>query len=384
VIITTGRRWLGTTVIVIAALLYLLLIMVSVRSGRGVWAIWTVYLLYAVVGGLVLRHSARNPIGILVAVMGVIPLLGNLAEIAVVDGAPSGLPGDLAAWIVIWYFYSFIGAFIPLFHVFPSGRPMTGVWRWWYRVALVGSGLLLFNGMFGRPDGAVNPFEIPFEVPAISVVVFPVLLAGLMTGVISLAIRFRRSRDRERDQLKWFFSSVAVAVSVFFASAFFSEGLGWIPVGLGEAVASATFPIPALGILVAVTRHNLFDIDRIVSRTVSYAAIALVIAAVYAIPVVILPNLLGLSSDLSVALATLAAAAVFTPVRRRLQSTMARRFDRHRYDAERVVEAFSGRLQTAVDLGVVTDELRSAVGVALRPAAISVWFTGSVTVPERS
>lgn len=378
------RGLLGTAVIVIAVVVFLALLVVSTRNGGSVWAIWTVYLLYAIVGGLVLRHSSRNPIGILVAVMGVIPLLGNLAETAVDDGSPSGLPGDLAAWIVIWYFYVFIGALVPLFHVFPSGRPMTGVWRWWYRVALVGSGLLLLNGMFGRPDEGVNPFEIPFEIPLIGFAVVPTLLAGLVTGMISLAIRFRRSRDRERDQLKWFFSSVAVAVVVFFASSFLSEGLGLIPVGLGEAMASAAFPIPALGILVAVTRYNLFDIDRLVSRTVSYVAIALVIAAVYAVPVVVLPNLLGLSSDLSVALATLSAVAVFSPLRRRVRVWVDRRFDRERYDADRVVAAFAGRLQTAVDLGVVTDELRNAVSVTLRPATASVWFTESVTVPERS
>lgn len=367
-----------------AVLLYLALIILGSRRGGSVWAIWTVYLLYSSVGGLVLRNSVRNPIGILVAVMGVIPLLGNLAEVVVSRVPPSGLAGDLAEWIVIWYFYSFIGAFTPLFHVFPTGRPMAGVWRWWWRIALVASVLLLVDGMFGHPDEGANPFELPLEVPGLGFLLMGGLLLGLMTGLISLATRFRRSVHRERAQLKWFFLSVVVAVMVFFGSAILSEGLGWIPVGLGEALGGVAFPIPALGILIAVTRHNLFDIDRIVSRTATFGAVAVVIAAVYAIPVVILPEVLGLSSDLSVALATLVAAAVFTPVRRRLQSVAERRFDRQRYDSERVVAAFSGRLQTAVDRERVIHQLGWAVGSALKPASVSVWFSDSVTVPERS
>jgi hypothetical protein len=102
-------------------------------------------------------------------------------------------------------------------------------------------------------------------------------------------------------------------------------------------------------------------------------------------PVAVLPGVLGLSSDLAVALATLAAAAVFTPLRRRVRRLVDRRFDRERYDAEQVAVAFSGRLQTAVDLGRVTDELGMAVSATLRPSTVSLWFDRSdlVTVPER-
>ncbi len=395
-------RLVGTTVIVVVAtLLYLLLIGLSIgQSGQafvaiagdeatprvGLWAIWTVYLLYALVGGLVLRHSARNSIGIFVAVMGMIPLLGNLAGLVVANGAPHGLLGDLVAWIILWYFDVFLGAFVALFHVFPTGRTMPGVWRWWYRIALFGAGSLVFTNMFGPPqEGDVNPFEIPIEVAGIEVFVFPALLIGFLSGVISLGVRYRQSHHRERDQLKWFFFSVIVAVVVFFGLAISGEGLGWIPIDLAEKLAIVAFPLPALGILIAVTRHGLFDIDRIVSRTVSYATIGLVVVAVYVVPVVALPEVLGLSSDLAVALATLAAAAVFSPLRRRVQSWVDRRFNRERYDAERVVAAFSGKLQTAVDLGRVTDELGMAVSAALHPTAVSVWFgePGFVTVPER-
>jgi len=361
---------IGTGVIVLAIALFVTLI-----ARNGPWTIWMVYLLYAVVGGLVLRHSARNPIGISLAVMGLVPLLGNLAELAVAEGAPAGFVGDLASWISAWYFYVFFGAFLPLFHVFPTGRPMPGVWRWWYRVALFGVGSLIFVYLFGPPDAGVNPFEIPGIAPVgatVGVLLGLSMTIGLVTGVVSLAVRFRRSRGRERDQMKWFFFSVVVAVVLFLGSGLLAEGLGWIPVGLGEVMASSAFPLPAVRIFFAVVRHGLFDIDRVVSRTISYAVVALALTVVYVLPVILIPEVFGLSSDLAVAGATLAAAAVFNPLRRRVRSVVARRFDRQRYDAERVLTAFSGRLQTAIDLRRVTDELGYAVREALHPESVSV------------
>jgi hypothetical protein len=373
---------IGTAVIVGAVTLYLALIGVGLAlddvASLAISA-WTLYLLYAVVGGVILRQSARNPIGISVAVMGVVPLLGNLGEGIVVTDALGGFPGTLASWVRVWYFFVFLGAFVPLFHVFPTGKSLPGVWRWWYRGALSGSGVLVVGSMFGPSDDAhyINPFEVPFVTaikPVLGAVMMALLVGGLVTGIVSLAVRFHRARERERQQLKWFFLSVVAAVIVFFLFPILGDGLGWIPVGFAEKLSMLGFPLPAVGILIAVTRYRLFDIDRVVSRTVSYAAVALMVAAVYAIPVVVLPDVLGLSSDLTVALATLAAAAVFAPLRRRVQTFVDRRFDRERYDAERVVAAFSGRLQTAVDLGRVTDELGGAVGAALRPVVISVWF----------
>jgi hypothetical protein len=378
-LIRARSRWIGNTVIITAALLFLAVIVSIMRWGvEGNPDFGTIPLLYAVVGGLVLRHSARNPIGILMAVMGVVTSLGAVADSIALHGAVSGFSGELAAWVRGWYFFVFLGGFIPLFHVFPTGRPLPGVWRWWYRSALLGVGMLVFSMMFGPSDVAseTNPFEVPL-LAAVAPVIGPamglLMIAGLVTAVLSLGVRFRRSRGREREQLKWFFFSVVLTVGLFLGGPLLAEGLGWIPLGLRDFLGVAAFPLPALGIFVAVTRHGLFDIDRIVSRTVSYAVIGLVVAVVYVVPVVVLPEVFRLSSDLAVDGATLAAAAVFNPLRRRVHSVVARRFDRERYDAERVVAEFSGRLQSAVDLGRVTDELGRAVGEALRPAAVALW-----------
>ena len=378
-------RQVGAVVIVWSALLYVALIVSSLWFGdTAAVSAWTVYLLYAVVGGLVLRHSARNAIGILVGVMGLVPLLGNVGEVMVAHGAAVGFVVDLAAWIVVWYFFVFLGAFLPLFHVFPSGTPLPKIWRWWYWTALLGSGLLVLTALFGPSDDGlyVNPFEIPIVTaiqPVVSVVVVVLMVIGLATGVISLGVRFRRARGREREQLKWFFFTVVVAVATFFGFMLLGGPIGWIPEGVAEAMAGVAFALPAVGILIAMTRHGLYDIDRIVSRTVTYATVAVVVGAVYAFPVVLLPNVVGFSSDLAVAGSTLAAAVVFAPLRKRVQSVVARRFDRARYDAEQVVAAFSGRLQSAVDLGRVRDELGRAVGTALSPSGVSVWFVGQVS-----
>lgn len=377
-------RWIGNTVIVTAALLFLAVMVSSIRwGGPGKPDYGTIILLiYAVVGGLVLRHSARNPIGILLAVMGVVPLLGALAETIAVHDTISGFGGELAAWVRGWFFMVFLGGFVPLFHVFPTGRPLPGIWQWWYRSTLLGVGLMVFLTMFGPSDDAraVNPFEVSFLVavaPVIDTAMVALMIAGLVTAILSLGVRFRRSRGRERAQLKWFFFSVVLAVVLLFGGRPLVDALGWIPLWLRDLLEIVTYSLPALGIFVAVTKHGLFDIDRIVSRTVSYAVVGLVLAAVYVVPVLVLPEALNLSSDLTVAMATLGALAVFNPLRRRVQSVVARRFDRERYDAERVVAAFSGRLQSAVDLGRLTDELGRTVGEALHPTAVALWVAAS-------
>lgn len=387
----------GNAVIVLALALLGMSLYVFATRGSGIglggsiedvaWtevlSILTVYGIYAVVGGLVLRHSASNPIGIFVAIMGLVPLIGNLAEVAAIDGGPGGLFGDLVAWVIAWYFYVFFGAFVPLFHVFPTGRPMPGLWRWWYRLALVGAGVLVFVGLFGSIDeGVVNPFEIGLVTavaPVLEFVVLSALAIGLLTGVASLGFRFHRARARERQQLKWFFFSVVVAVGLFVGMVVLGDALGLIPSGLAETLASLAFPLPAVGILVAVVRGGLFDIDRIVSRTATYVLVASVLIAVYTVPVVVLPGALGLSGDLTVAGATLAAAAVFNPLRRWIQRRVDRRFNRARYDGERVLATVGARMQTMANSASLRTELGTAVAETLHPNSVSVWVAGEVS-----
>jgi hypothetical protein len=375
-------RWIGNSVVAVAAGLYGLLVANALASrssaaavegfgpnGLGELVLWTMALAYAVVGGVVLRHSAHNRIGAVVGVMGLVLLLGEVSQAVVAHRPPPGFGAEVATWIGGWHFSMFLVGFLAIFHVFPTGQPMSGVWRWWYRIAVLGGGAFLVRSAFGPGfQGFVNPFDLPVASSALLNGLYSTAgFVGLVSGVVSLGVRFRRARGRERAQLKWFFFSTALGLAVWFGSLEAGEAL----------VRAAALALPAVGILIAVTRHGLFDIDRIVSRTVSYAVVGLVVVAVYGVPVVVIPEVLGLSSDLTVALATLAAAAVFSPLRRRIQSAVDRRFDRGRYDAERVVAAFSGTLQTAVDLDTVSEELGRAIGTTFHPVRVSLWFAGS-------
>jgi hypothetical protein len=223
----------------------------------------------------------------------------------------------------------------------------------------------------------VNPFQIEAldtVLPVLEGAMLVLLLTGLVTGIASLGVRFHRARGVEREQMKWMFWGTAMAAALLLGASAAIEalpaGFGW----LGAVTDAATFSLPGLAIVIAITRHRLFDIDRIVSRTVSYAAVAVVVAAAYVIPVVLLPELLGLSSDLAVAAATLAAAAVFAPVRRRIQRWVDRRFDRARYDAEREIEAFSTRLGSTAGLETLHGDVEAMLGRTLGPRSLTVWY----------
>jgi hypothetical protein len=342
-------------------------------------------LFWMVPGLVVLRRARWHPVGWMLLATGFgYALSFDMAEPEVWDLL--GVPHHWAAWVADGWGNSVSFTFTAvLLTVFPDGLPREPkARRWaWIRIAvalvgLVASGMGTTVG--GHEDATFdtqsfpNPTGLGFIPLEVAGWMFLLVLLSMVGGAIALWRRSRHVAEEQRGQYTWVLFPFAIMIATVLVAIPLSGLLGdsvWL------AVVFMYFLVP-VAFSIAIVRQRLFDIDRIVSRTVSYAAIALVIAAVYAVPVVILPNLLGLSSDLSVAVATLAAAAVFTPVRRRLQSTMARRFDRHRYDAERVVEAFSGRLQTAVDLERVTGELSSAVGVALRPSIVALWLSDPV------
>ena len=387
-----AQRWVGTAVITVTAITLSILIAEGATRPSSIGEIpsldeyiriLAVYGVYGVVGGLLLRHSLQNPIGVLVAVMGIVPLMGNLAEVVVARDFGSGFLLTWAMWTVNWYFYAFLGAFVPLFHLLPTGVVMPGWWKWWARIAAVGYGLFVFMSMFGPPEeceacSGVNPIEIPVvsaAAPILLTLMGMALLAGLSSGLVSLGVRYRRSRGVVRAQLKWVFYGVVTAVSLFFGVGAITEELGWLPEAFGESVAGAAFILPALAVLVAVTRHGLFDIDRIVSRTVSYTTVALLVVMVYAVPVVVLPGALGLSSDIAVAGATLLAAAAFAPLRRLVQRLVERRFNRVRYDARETVDRLGTQLGATVQLAEIRALVAGAVNGTVGPSALQVWIT---------
>jgi hypothetical protein len=276
----------------------------------------------------------------------------------------------------------------------PTGSPPSARWRWWARLSI--AALVL-----GLLSWALAPFEGPFEsvanplaVPALAgplsaVSAVTLLLTGLgiPVGAASLVVRFRRARGLERQQLRWLvlaaaLLAVAVLAMVTLGAAGMEAPLGWLSAGC-----VALLPL-AIG--AAVLRYRLYDLDRVISRTVAWGLLTLLLGGGYAVVVLGLGHLLGRDSSLVVAGATLAVAGLFQPARHRIQQAVDRRFNRRRHDAARTIAAFSDRLRQHVDLDTLTVELLAVVDKTMQPTQASLWLrpqppasTGGATVARQ-
>jgi len=201
--------------------------------------------------------------------------------------------------------------------------------------------------------------------------------AGL-AAVLSLVFRYRRAQAAERAQLRWLVYAGGLIVTAFLAEILVAQviGPGAAANNLQNAMGSGAAALIPVAIGVAVLRYRLYDIDRIISRTVAYAIVTGLLVGVYAGLVLLATHLLRVHTPVAVAAATLTAAALFNPVRRRVQSRVDRRFNRARYDADQIAAAFAARLKDTVDLGSVRDDLTGIVSRALEPAHVSVWISG--------
>jgi hypothetical protein len=200
--------------------------------------------------------------------------------------------------------------------------------------------------------------------------------AGL-AAVLSLVFRYRRAETAERAQLRWLVYAGALIVVAFLATTLAEKvvGPGAAATNLQNALSSGSVALVPVAIGVAVLRYRLYDIDRIISRTVAYAIVTCLLVGVYGGSVLLATQVLRFRTPVAVAAATLAAAALFTPVRRRVQSRVDRQFNRARYDADQIAAAFAARLKDTVDLGAVRDDLTGIVSRALEPTHVSVWFS---------
>lgn len=348
-------------------------------------ALATNALFWMVPGLIVLRRANWHPVGWMLIATGLgFALSFDMGVPEVWDAL--GVPPHWAAWVADGWGNSVSVTFTAaLLTVFPDGIPREpAARRWaWIRivaatVGLVASGLGTTVG--GHEDATFaaaqfrNPTGLGFIPQAVAGWMFLLILLSTVGAAVSLWRRSRHVGEAEHGRYTWVLFPFALMIASILLAIPLSMVVGdavWL------AVVAMYFMVP-IAFSIAIVRQRLFDIDRVVSRTVTYGVLAAVISMVYVVPAVVLPEALGLSSDLSVALATLASAAVFSPLRRRVHSVVERRFDRQRYDAERVVVALSERLQTAVDLGVVARELSSAVGVALRPSMVALWLSAPV------
>jgi hypothetical protein len=203
------------------------------------------------------------------------------------------------------------------------------------------------------------------------------IVATGLAAVLSLAFRYRRARTAERAQLKWLVYAAALIVAVLLAEVPAGQiaGSGDAANNLRNAMTGGAVALVPVAIGIAVLRYRLYDIDRVISRTVAYAIITGLLAGVYAGLVLLATRVFGSRTPVAVAAATLAAAALFSPLRRRVQRGVDRRFNRARYDADKTVAAFAAGLKDAVDLDAVQADLASVVQRALEPARVSVWIS---------
>jgi hypothetical protein len=259
-----------------------------------------------------------------------------------------------------------------LFLLYPTGRPPSAGWRWVVGVTAAAGGLLVVLSAFGQVEpGFVNPIGISALVE-VGLVIGPMLLDGFLVlalcSVIALIVRFVRSDGLERRQIGWLLYAAAVFIVVVTALDLLELNETLESVLYGAAYLS----LPA-AIGIAILRYRLYEIDRIVNRTVTYTVVVAALAAVYLGGVAALGALVGSESPITVAAATLAAAALFNPVRRRVQGWVDRRFSRSKYD-ERVVDEFATRLRGEVDLEGLAADLVRAVRGALRPSLVQLWI----------
>jgi hypothetical protein len=330
----------------------------------------------AAVGWLVARRQPANPLGWLFLVIAVCLFLctdgGEYAAFSYLLGhhlpfGPVGLVLD-----DIWGPTLVLFALVIL--LFPDGRLPSARWRWALRAYVVvftaflaATAVAMAGALAEHPirvDSAGGLAAVDHPSGWFNAIQGPigVIVIGLSLAFIARqALSWRRAARERRQQLKWVASGATVSlVSVLLGSSF---GVGWFGV--------AALPI-SMG--VAILRYRLYEIDRIISRTLAYAIVTGLLVGVYAALVLLATHVLSVHSTVAVAAATLAAAALFNPLRRRVQQVVDRRFNRARYDADRIVATFASRLKDEVDLDSIRDDLAGAVQRALEPAHVSVWI----------
>ena len=332
-----------------------------------------VTLSFALVGALI-AVRAGNRLGWLFLAGATVTALSVAADTYAARTATAELPG--AAWAG-WVLTVSLGATAPFFFLtpllFPDGRPPSPRWRpvVWIAVAAglaegVASAIsdVNFSSNFPHlrdPVVLVAPLGSVYN---LATTVGPLVF---LAGAVSMIVRFRRSGLEQRLQLKWFVYASAVSALVVAVAAFGGNN----PLPEFEI----TVPLIPAAVAVAIFKYRLYDIDRLISRTLGYVIVTGLLVGVYA-GLVILAGVLGFSTPPAVAVATLAAAALFSPLRRWVQRAVDKRFNRVRYDAELTVATFATRLRDAVDLNTVRAELLGVVDSAVQPAHLSVWTAG--------
>jgi len=361
------------------------------------YALWRVDFLFpvasaALVGALIASRQPRNPVGWFILGHAFCFSLGEFGRQYAIYGVftrPGSLPFSRAMiWPTYWIWYPgliLLLSMLPLY--FPNGRLVSGGWKWVTRLVVVfgacATGLAMVRSDDIEAKGLPNPLGIESlsdGARTLSSVLDILLSAGwLLLGsvaVASLIVRFIQSRRVERQQLEWFLYAVVLLLVVNTASQLFSSEL--LPSAVREFLFVFTLEGLWVAIGIAILRYRLYDIDIIINRTLVYGSLTATLVAIYFGGIVVLQRvfvaLTGEQSTLAVVASTLIIAALFNPLRRRIQSFIDRRFYRKKYDARKTLEAFSFKLRDETDLEALGVELMGVVRETMQPAHVSLWL----------
>ena len=344
---------------------------------------------FLAVSALVVLRRPESTVGLLLSVVTFLLTTGGLAERLKVS-AEGRLLGTFAAWYGEWWWVPMLVLLlvvIPL--TFPDGQLLTGRWRPVLIVILCTGTTAMLGAWFqshlpaGAADHSSGPLTIANPIgwapwPEMEDawpgwLFFATIFPGVALGLLSLLLRFHRSRGTERQQLKWAAFGMA-ALGVSFTANMLADVIFGVRVpGVLEPMIFAAVPV-TFGI--AILRYRLYDIDRIISRTATYLLLTVLLLGIYVASVIALQSVLRAvtqGSDLAIATSTLAVVVCFHPIRRRLQALVDRRFHRSRYDAQQMIAAFGTRLRDTVDFESFEADLRDVVTTAVAPSRAWLW-----------
>jgi hypothetical protein len=351
---------------------------------------------FPLVGAVIATHRPRNPLGWIFLVIGLSEGLlsfGYQYASYVFRTAPGAGPGgELAVWVGQWAWAPGLGlalTYVPL--LFPDGRLPSRRWwpvAWLSAVPIVVIPVSTAAALWPwRGPDLLDPSGVEQAMgdmgPVLGFVPYLLMLGCGLACLAALLLRFRRSRGIERQQLKWllFASAVTIAIFLIVQPNTSSE---W---DLGLLLAVPFFPAIPVAAGVAILRYRLYEIDRIINRTLVYGLLTAVLGLCYAAGSLLFALVAGTGTEPPswlIAAATLTTAAVFRPVRGRIQAVVDRRFNRRRYHAAKTVEAFSARLRDQVDLDTISAELVAVADRTMEPTMLSLWLRPSTERSEQS
>lgn len=338
---------------------------------------------YGAMGYLIGTRAPGNRLGPLMLGLGVVAGLQGLLGSIDAEGSEPSLPDAIGEWlygVAAACQVLFVGGVVVLLLLAPTGRPLTSRWRWMIWLTAVSVVASALNALFFREqmEAGTEPTGGGSVLHAVLAGVGAAFPLGLLAALISLGLRWHRSRGLERQQVTWVAAGGLAGPLLILVAAQLPEwALGAISSADGVLHGSllwslAGVALPA-GIAVAVLRHRLYDIDKVVSRTTSYALVTGVVVTVYVGIVAAATSLFQLPNQISVAVATLAAAAAFRPALIRTQTLVDRRFNRSHYDAEQTVQSFAQRLRGEVDPDVVSEDLLAVLDRTMQPSVAGLW-----------